>query len=221
MSDSKEDRLIAKIRKLFALSANAGATGAEAETALRMANALLAKHAIDKHRLNETDKIFASFLEYPISQEWVKQVISHITRFYNCRVIFDYHWDTPKTLVIGTSAKRITAVIVIDALLAQIKKEKGNVQFKNGAAYGLYEKCQEITTSREDKDEEVIPGTGLTIIDIETQEANGADAFIKSNFKGLTKSKRSKAGMSAEGRAFGNGLNPNARMGGAGQKQLN
>jgi len=222
-SNDKEERLIAKIRKLFALSANAGATGAEAETALRMANALLAKHAIDKHKLNETDKVFCSFMDYPIKHQWVKSVCGHIARFYNCRVIFDYTWDNPKTLIIGTSASRITAIIVIDQLLEQIKRgAKGEgVAFKNGAAAGLYEKCQEIITqrNRETGNDEVIPGTGLTIIDVETQQKRDSDEFVDENFANLKSGKRASAG-SAAGRAFGSGLNPNARMGGAGQKCL-
>ena len=218
-----EERMIQKIRKLFALSANASATGSESETALRMANALLAKHAIDKHRLHETDAVFASFCNYPIKQQWVKSVCGHIGRFYNCRVIFDYTWDEPKTLVIGTSANRITAIIVIDQLLDQIKKDgRGQkIDFKNGAAYGLYEKCQEIIKGRnhDEGDIEVIPGTGLTIIDIETQQKRDADSFIDENFSNLKAGKRSNAGNAA-GRAYGNGLNPNARMGGASQKCL-
>jgi len=223
-TDNNEKRIIQKIRKLFALSANTGATGAEAETALRMANALLAKHAIDKHRLHEEDSVFASFCDYPISQDWVKQVVRHISRFYNCRPIFDYNWKPAKTLVIGTNAKRLTAIIVIDQLLEQIKRDgKGKgVAFRNGAAYGLYEACQKITSERnsETGNDEVIPGTGLTVIKIEEIEKSNCDDFIQSNFRGLTKS-RNKSKSSAEGRSYGNGLNPNARMGGEAQKCLN
>ena len=215
-----EERMIEKIRKLFALSANAGATGAEAETALRMANALLAKHAIDKHRLHETDQVFVSFMDYPVSQDWVMKVCGHIARFYNCRVIFDHNWKPTKTLVIGTSANRITAIIVIDQLIDQIKKQKGNIAFKNGAAFGLFEKCKEILDGREDKHEEVIPGTGLTIVDIEDVQKSDVNSFIQSNFSGLVASK-GRGKMSAEGRDYGRGLNPNARVTGASQKCLN
>jgi len=224
MSDSndKEERLIAKIRKLFALANDKGASSNEAESALRMANALLSKHAIDKVRLAETDQVFASFLDYQLTS-WSKSVISTISRFYNCRCVFDYNWDEPKTLVIGTSSNRITAILVIDHLLDQIKKEtRGEkIAFKNGAALGLYDKCQEIIEQRdrETGSDEVIPGTGLTVIDIEKQQKMAADDFINANFSNL----RSGKGMrkaSAEGRAYGNGLNPNARVGGQAQKRL-
>ncbi|MCD6337136.1 MAG: DUF2786 domain-containing protein [Candidatus Marinimicrobia bacterium] len=221
MDRNKEEKMIAKIRNLFALAANDGATGSESETALRMANALLAKHSIEKFRLHEEDEVFASFMDYPIAQDWVKKVISHITRFYNCRVIFDYNWTPAKSMIIGTSANRITAIIVIDQLISQIKKEKGNIAFKNGAAFGLYEKCKEILDGRENKHEEVIPGTGLTIIDVEEQQKINVDDFIKANYNNLSSGRRGGKAMSAEGRAYGQGLNPNARVGGASQKCLN
>lgn len=222
-SNKDEERMIAKIRKLFALANNKSATGNESENALRMANALLSKHAIDKYKLHEQDEVFASFLDYNIKQAWVKSVIGTIARFYNCRPIFDYNWDEPKTLIIGTSANRITAILVIDHLLDQIKKEtRGeNTAFKNGAAIGLSDKCQEIITARnvDANDEEVIPGTGLTVIDIEKRQKLDVESFIESNFQHLRKGKGMRT-ASAEGRQYGKGLNPNARVSGAGQKRL-
>ena len=65
-NNQEEERMIQKIRKLFALASNKGASGNESENALRMANALLMKHSIDKHKLHDKDEVFASFLEYDI-----------------------------------------------------------------------------------------------------------------------------------------------------------
>ena len=221
-TNKDEERIIQKIRKLFALAADKGATGNEAENALRMANNLLAKHAIEKHRLHDPDQVFASFCDYPISQDWVKQVVSHIARFYNCRPIFDYNWEPAKTLIIGTTSNRLTSMIVIDQLLDQIKRDgKGKgIAFKNGAAFGLYETCKKIMDAREGVNDEVIPGTGLTIIDIEKRQKMDVDAFIESNFKHLTRGRRRSKAVSAEGRAYGQGLNPGARVKGAGQRRL-
>ena len=221
LEKDKQEHMISKIRKLFALAADGGAATQEAENALRMANALLAKHAIEKHELHETEAVFASFLEYPIKQRWIKKVCSHICMLYNCRVIFDYNWDIPKTLIIGTGANRLTAIIVIDQLIDQIKKESRgkNVAFKNGAAFGLYEVCKKIVDSRQQEQEEAVPGTGIMILDIDKKNQIAVDDFIESNFKGLTTDKRSTK-MSAEGRAYGSGLNPGARVSGQGQRRL-
>lgn len=224
MTNKEEERIIQKIRKLFALAANDGAEGNEAENAMRMANALLAKHSIEKHRLHDPDQVFASFCDYPIKQDWVKQVVGHIARFYNCRPIFDYNWTPAKTLIIGTTSNRLTAMIVIDHLIDQIKRDgKGKgIAFKNGAAFGLYETCKKIMDARnaDTGSDEVIPGTGLTIIDIEKQQKMDVDAFIEGNFSHLTKSRRKSKAMSGEGRTYGQGLNPGARVSGAGQKRL-
>lgn len=220
--NNDEERLIQKIRKLFALSANGGATGAESETALRMANALLAKHSIDKFKLHEADHVFASFCEYPIKHDWIQKVCSHICKLYNCRVIFDYNWPEPKTLIIGTSSNRITVMIVIDQLLEQIKKEsKGEkIAFKNGAAHGLWIVCKRIIDERNAIEDEVIPGTGISVIDLAERLKIDVDEFVSSNFKNLVRSK-GRPKMSAEGIEYGKGLNPGARMNGAGQKCLN
>jgi hypothetical protein len=222
-SNKEEERLIAKIRKLFALAHDKNAQGNEAENALRMANALLSKHAIDKYRLHEEDAVFASFMDYDIKHHWKKSIIGTIARFYNCRAIFDYNWDTPKTLIIGTSSNRITAILVIDHLIDQVIKEtRGEkIAFKNGAALGLYDTCNKIIEKRniETGNDEVIPGTGLTVIKIEKRQKMDVEDFIKANFKHL----RSGPGMrsvSAEGRSYGQGLNPNARITGEGQKRL-
>ena len=222
-SAKDEERMIAKIRKLFALANNSGSQGNEAESAMRMANALLAKHAIDKYKLHETDTVFCSFLDYDIKPQWIKSVISTISRFYNCRCIFDYNWPEPKTLVIGTSANRITAILVIDHLIDQIKKEtRGEkIAFKNGAALGLDDKCREIILARnaETGNDEVIPGTGLTVIKLEERQKTDVNEFVNANFAHL-KSGRGMKTASAAGRSYGNGLNPNARVGGAAQKRL-
>jgi hypothetical protein len=224
LSNKDEERLLAKIRKLFELANNESSQGNEASNALRMANALLAKHSIDKMKLAVKDEVFASFLDYNLKQAWVKSVISAIGKFYSCRVVFDYNWDVPKTLVIGTSSRRITAVLVIDHLIAQIKKESRGqkVAFRNGAALGLHDKCMEILAERnaDTGHDEVIPGTGLSIIDVEKTLKMKADEFTNKNFPNLRRGKGMRS-ASAEGRAYGQGLNPNARVSGEGQKCLN
>ena len=125
-------------------------------------------------------------------------------------------------MIIGTTSNRLTSMIVIDQLLDQIKRDgKGKgIAFKNGAAFGLYETCKKIMDAREGVNDEVIPGTGLTIIDIEKRQKMDVDAFIESNFKHLTRGRRRSKAVSAEGRAYGQGLNPGARVKGAGQRRL-
>lgn len=220
-NQDKENRIIEKIRKLFALAANDGATGAESENAMRMANAMLAKHSIEMSQLTGGDEtVFCTFAEYDIKAAWPKSVIVTICKLYNCRVVFDFNWPKPKTLIIGTGANRMTTTIVIDQILDQIKKEcKGeSAAFKNGAAIGLSDVVNRILEERRQDKTEIVPGTGLVPVDQMRQQMNAANDFVDQNFSGLVKSKRGRG--NAEGRAYGNGLNPGARVGGEGQRRL-
>jgi hypothetical protein len=214
--------MIEKIKKLFALAANEGASSNEAATAMKMANALLQKHAIEKHQLRESDDAGFNFRSYPVESAWVKSVIGTVTRLYNCRAIFDYNWPKPKTVIIGTDSNRITALIVIEQLIKQIQNDtKGeNAAFKNGAALGLQDVCQKIIRDRATENDgvEAIPGTGIMVLDIEKQQKMAVDEFINENFSNLKSAKRGRA--SSEGRAYGGGLNPGARMNGSGQRRL-
>lgn len=222
-NQDKENKIIEKIRKLFALASNGGATGAESENAMRMANAMLAKHSIEMSQLTGSNNtVFCTFAEYNIKQQWARTVIGAVSKLYNCRTVFDYNWSEPKTLIIGSGANRMTTTIVIDQLIDQIKKEcigKGS-QFRNGAAYGLLDVVNKILEERRADKNEIVPGTGLVPLDQMEQEMGAANDFIEDNFKGLTKSKNS-GKYSQEGRKYGQGLNPGARVQGEGQRRLN
>ena len=222
-NQDKENRIIEKIRKLFALAANDGATGAESENAMRMANAMLSKHSIEMSQLAGTNEtVFCTFAEYDIKPQWRRTVIGTVCKLYNCRIVFDYNWPEPKTLIIGTGANRMTATIVIDQLLDQIQKEcvgKGS-QFRNGAAYGLYDVVNKILDERKLDKNEILPGTGLVPLDQMEQQMNAANLFVEENFKGLVSSKNN-GKASQEGREYGQGLNPGARVSGEGQRKLN
>lgn len=217
----KENRIIEKIKKLFALANDDGATGAESENALRMANAMLSKHSLEMNQLTGHDEdVFCTFAEYNLKTPGNMRAIGAICRLYNCRVIYDYNWPIPKTLIIGTGANRMTAVIVIDQILDQIKKEcKGqNAAFKEGAALGLSDVCNKIIKERKEDTQEILPGTGLMVIDQMKRQEMAASDFVDANFSNLKSGRRKRA--SAEGRAYGQGLNPGARVQGEGQRRL-
>lgn len=217
----KENRIIEKIKKLFALAANSGATGAESENAMRMANAMLAKHSIEMSQLTGRDEtVFCTFTEYNIKPQWVRTVINAVCKLYNCRNIFDYNWPEPKTLIIGSGANRMTTTIVTDQLIDQIKKETKGAQFRNGAAYGLLDVVNKILEERRQDKTEILPGTGLVPLDQMEQQTSAANDFVEANFKGLTTTKNN-GKASQEGREYGQGLNPGARVGGEGQRRLN
>ncbi len=222
MSDqSKENRIIEKVKKLFALAACDGATGAESENAMRMANSLLAKYSLEMSQLTGTDEsVFCTWGEYNLRTPGTKSIIGSIGRLYNCRVIFDMNWTPAKTLIIGSGANRMTAVIVIDQLLDQVKRECAgeNAAYKHGVAIGLNDVCRNIIAERRADKTEILPGTGLMPIDQMAQQAAAADDFVNENFDNLKSSRAGKG--NTEGYNHGKGLNPGARVGGEGQRRI-
>jgi len=220
MNESKNDRLIKKIKALFSLAANNGATGNEADNALRMAEGLLKKHSIELFDLNDKDEVTMSFLDFN-GQKWVSIVHNSIAKLYSCRCIMDNSWDKPKIVLVGTLSNLTTAKIVIQHLLGQIMKDtKGKgIAYKNGAAMGLGDTCEQIISER-NVYEEAIPGTGLTVLDINKQNKNDIENWLNEFMPNLGKAKRTKFKTNNEGRVYGSGLNPGARVSGSGQKRL-
>jgi len=215
-----ENRIIEKVRKLFALAADKGAVGAESENAMRMANGLLAKHSLEMSQLASPDTVFCTFADYNVKTPGNMSIIGSIARLYNCRIIFDANWTPTKSLIIGTGSNRMTATIVIDQILDQVRKEtKGkNAMFKKGVAIGLAEVCQKIIDERRADKTEILPGTGLVPLDQMKQQDIANAEFVESNFKGLTRAKPIRG--SEEGAAYGRSLNPGARVGGEGQRRI-
>ncbi len=217
---NKEERIIKKIQKLFALAGDDGATGAESENAMRMANSLLAKHSLEMSQLTGTDEtVFPTWCDYNLKTPGIKSMVGSIGRLYNCRVIFDMNWQPAKTLIIGSSANRLTAIIVINQIIDQVKREtKGErAAYKHGVAIGLNDVVNKILRERRADKTEILPGTGLMPIDQMTQQANAADDWVNENFSNL-KSSRGVRG-STDGRNHGNRLNPGPRVG-EGQRRL-
>jgi len=204
------ERLIEKIKKLFALADNAGATSNEAETAMRMANKLLDKHNLSMGDLKTNDVVFFSYIEFK-PNPWIRITCASIARLYDCTVI---HSPGRKELTIfGTEANRVTAMIVISDLVHQIERDcvgKGNA-FRNGAASSLSATCQRLIRERRNDKEEIMPGTGLVPVDLMDKMKQDVDDFISAAV-GETTSKRSTAKTSHAGYEYGKGLNPNARI---------
>lgn len=205
--------MINKIKKLFALASNASSQGNESENAMRMANKLLEKHAISMLDLSDQESVGVTFMSPP-DVPWVRVLCNSIAKLYSCKVIRDPNWENSKMILIGTESNRITAEIVINQLIDQITKEskgKGNA-FRNGAADSLYQSCMTMIRERKADKVEAIPGTGLVPLDIITKQLAEIDDWMKKHMPNTTTS-RSNTRSSAEGRAYGKGLNAGARVG--------
>jgi len=206
-------RIIEKIKKLFALAANEDSEGNEAENALRMANKLLEKHSIDKLNLADSDAVSCTFITEQ-DKKWVRIVFTSITKLYNCRMFIDLNWDKPKFVIVGTESNRTTAQIVIEQLLDQIRSDsKGKKDdFRLGAANSLYWMCDEIVNERKVATEEIAPGTGLIPLDVIKSNDIKNEDWISDNVGMLGTIKQGRSKVSQEGLDYGRCLNPGARV---------
>jgi len=208
-----EQKVIDKIKKLFALANCEGASKNEAETALRMANKLLDKHSVSMIDLADDDAVSLSFLE-GINRNWVKGLFNSISQLYDCKYFYDKNWDTPKHVVVGTNANRLTVSIICEQLIDQIQKEtKGKSNnYKLSAVNSLFDTCMRIIKERESSTEEIMPGTGLIPIDLIKRNFINNQDFINEKIGGLSKGKASKFNYDSDGANYGKGLNPGARV---------
>jgi len=205
-------RMIEKIKKLFALAANDSAVGNESENAMRMANKLLEKHAIDMLDLADNDKVSCTFCSDQ-NTKWVRVIYSSICSLYDCCFFVDKSWDKPKFMIIGKESNRITASIVIDHLVSQIKSEKGKLNdFKLGAATSIYHMCNDIIKERKSSLSEILPGTGLIPLDLIKQNELLNKEWIDKNVGKLSPLKSSRSKVSQDGLDYGKGMNVGARV---------
>lgn len=207
------ERLIKKIKSLFALAANDSATGNESENALRMAEGLLRKHSIELFDLRDKESVGVSFHDF--KKQWEKVIYMAVCELYNCRVITDNSWDKPKMVIVGTESNRITAEIVIKQLISQILKDsKGEKEaFRNGAANGLYYVCNDIVKARQTEKVEAIPGTGIMALDLDNKFGQDNEDWLSKHIPNLSKGKARRKRVDQRGLDYGSRLNPGARVG--------
>lgn len=204
-----EQKLIDKIKKMFALANDEGAAPGEIENALRMANKLMEKHNISSFDLHTQEEVIAKFCKGS-KFIWVGQLYKAVAKVYSCSV---FKSGTDRIVMVGAEGDAVTAKIVIEGLIESINragKGKG-IAFKNGATSSLIRQCMDIVKNR--KTENVkIPGTELALTDIYEQKYRNAVEFMN-GMCNLTSGKARSQRASQEGLDYGNTLNPFARVG--------
>lgn len=202
------DRIIDRIKKMFALANNEGATEGEADNAMRMATKLLEKHNLSMVDLHTEQEISIKF-ESGQTAPWIRTVYSSVSRLYGCT--YFYSNQNKSNYIVGTESDRVTASIVIQYLIEDIKKaSKGNgVDFKNGAAMELSKTCLKIMEEREISNETT--ETGIALVEVYKTKVDLAREYMDANLN-LTTGRRTNMRSSEAGRGYGRGLSPNARM---------
>jgi len=203
-----EQKIIERIKKMFALANDKGAAKGEADNAMRMATKLLERHNLSMIDLHVTDDISIKFEEGAINP-WIRQVYSVVSRLYGCTYFYSSQQKT--NYIVGTESDRVTASLVIQYLVEDIKKAgKGQgIDFKNGASLELAKTCHILMTERADSLETT--ETGLALVDIYRTKIDLAQAYMDEKLN-LGKGRKANMRSSEAGRSFGRGLSPNARM---------
>ena len=207
-----QNKLIERIKKLLALSAN-NPNPHEAEVALKRAQKLLAKNDMSMESLADIKSEKVGELKGKNVQKWTRIVYKAITELYQCEYIVDY---TPpaRHIVIGTLANRTTAILIIDYVLKAIRIEsKGKrTSFKNGAALGVAQSCRNILENEKKNREVIIPGTGLVAADIRLVRNSANDRYINDEHDDVRPGRRSTTYYDRSGHEFGSKLSVNPQI---------
>ena len=208
----EQNKLIERIKKLLALSAN-NPNPHEAEIALKRAQKLLAENDMSMTSLTEIENEAIGESRGKNVQLWSKRVYDAISRLYQCEYITEYA-PPPRHIVIGTLANRTTAILIINYVLKSIRIEsKGKpASFRNGAALAVYQSCMKILDDDKKNKDVIIPGTGLVAADIRLVRRSANNNYINDKYNDVTEEKQSKTYYSQSGHDFGSGLSVNPQI---------
>jgi len=213
------DKIINKIKKLFALGSN-NSNQHEADSAMRMARKLLDKHNLSVYDLNETDDI-GETEEVGLFMPWTRTIYQSIAKLYDVRYILDKNSKPYKHCLIGTESARVTASLIIAFVIKEIKDTAigmGN-GYRNSAANGVYHQVHEIIKERNASKEELIPGTGLLPINASELALKNIDEWIENLYGKIKKGGRNTAKLNSAGYNLGKNINLGAQL--SNKKALN
>ncbi len=200
------NKILEKIKKLFALGAD-NINKHESESAMKMARKLLDKHNLSVYDLKEKDDVSVK-IEDNVNMPWIRIIYGSIARLYDTEYILDKNSKPAQHLLIGTESNRVTASIVIDFVINEIRDcsiGMGN-GYRNSAAFAIKDKVDKIVAERNASKEEVIPGTGLIPMKVYLQNNLKNQEWIK-NQLGHYKQTKSSVSSNPLGRKLGEEIN--------------
>lgn len=210
----KNEKIINKIKKMFALANDDGAAQGEAENAMRMANKMMEKHMLTSIDLHTSERISIDFIDAQ-RYVWIRQLYNAVCPVYSCSMFL----HGKEYVLVGTESNMVTVGIVVDGLIKSIKRaSKGKgVEFANGAMLEIAKQCRQLIADRANS-YEVAPGSGLVLADIYKTKMDLVQEFMDRKFN-LTSGRRSSMNGNSAGRAYGATLNPHANL--SNRKALN
>lgn len=234
------DNIIAKIKKLFALANDAGATEGERDNALRMAYRLIAKHNLD---LATVEKMSSRPEEKRIKHTnetwgmlWVCKLSNSIADLFFCHYIRGAKINATRSnhLFIGKASNATTAALLAEYAIQSILKEGRSRGWHNlsaemrsfgeGAAHKIWQRVKELKAKPEAADIQVSTNTALVLRSLHVTEAVANQAFlnalgIKTKIGRVSNSKVQTAAFRA-GQEYGAGIGLNPQVSGTEHAKL-
>jgi len=231
-NQTEKDKVVARVRKMLALSNDNAASEGERENALRMAHATLAKYnlSLGDTEVAEEKRIDSAIKISP--HAWARTVAHAIAKLYFCEYFFMRGWKQSEMhhYFVGRESNVVTAQEMAVYVVRSINKE-ARVQtrlhfaggqferdFCKGAAAAIWKRCKEIRTTAEAQDQPVAStGTTLVLASLYKQEQERNEKLISEKHGELDvkKDRQSAAGATAyyAGKNFGNKINLNRQIG--------
>ena len=202
-----DEKILNKIKKLFALGSN-NPNSNEAASAIKMAKKLLDKHNFSIYQLKDKEQVGIKIEDYDNSP-WVRIIYNSISRLFDSKYIIDKSVRPAQHLIIGTESNRVTASIIIDYVLKQIRDRYigCGAAARNGASFGVRDQVNSILAHRNASREEVIPGTGLVPMDVSVSAFKDIELWIRRMMDNVVNEKSSGIRTDNSARQFGNNIN--------------
>lgn len=180
-----KEKILARLKKMLALGRNAGATEAERETAMRMAQSLLAKYNLSIAEAEaHGEKVDEERVRYDsvfYGRPWARNVANAVAKLLFCRYIY-----TPATVAkntrhsfVGRHSNAVSAaelaMFLVDSITREGRAHQRKIMGANeafrafgwGAAASILERVEKIL---EETKAEKQPGTSLVLASVYQQE---------------------------------------------------
>lgn len=220
------EAIIEKIQKLLNLANHSNTPEQEAATAMRMAQALMARYNIEEEALakkeNRGQEIVKKYTE--MHYDWYAPLFRAASMLYNCRMLFA---GKAHLMIIGTTVNVEAGLLTFAYLVAQVerqykislprgmsKSDRANFRrtFKYACSIRVSQRAEELTAELRTKDDVAVEATGsraLVVADMMDVQLKAVDDFIENTMKlGVRKSKPRSTGLgTSAGYEAGNRVN--------------
>lgn len=227
------EKILDRAKKMLALGKCLGTTEQERDTALQMAYRLLAKHNLTVADVNmhEAPEPRDRYKVPGWSMLWAKSAHHHIADLFFCEYYYGGKINSTKCwhYFVGKEGNATTAMHMADYIVASILKE-GRTRYGDNLcpetrsfALGAVSKLrQRIAVLKEQaaKDPELSSGTALMLVNVYASEKAANALILPSDLKEGRAGKPADSEQWHEGRAFGDKLSLNVRVGNDQKKKL-